>query len=248
MAIITAAAEIAALRQSGKIAADTLRAAAAIVAPGENTARLDKIAGDYIRQHGGQPSFLGYQDYPASLCVSINDEVVHGIPSAKRILQAGDIVGLDVGVVYKGIYTDCAISVPVGRIDADSQKLLADTKQALTLAIQAVRPGATTGDIGAAVQRYAEPKGYGIIRALCGHGVGRAVHESPSIPNFGQPHTGSRLQIGQVIAIEPMVSAGGWEVDTLPDGWTAVTADHSRAAHFEHTVWVTATGAEIITI
>lgn len=247
MAVITNPEEITALRQSGKIAADTLRAVAAAVRPGENTAHLASIASDFIRRHGGQPSFLGYQDYPASLCVSINDEVVHGIPSRKRILATGDIVGLDVGVVYKGLFTDCAISVPVGEIDQQSRQLMIATKRALALAIAVVRPDATTGDIGAAVQQYLEPKGYGVIRALCGHGVGRAVHEPPSIPNFGRPHTGDRLRAGQVIAIEPMVSAGGWEVETLADGWTAVTADHARAAHFEHTVRVTTTGAEIIT-
>jgi len=248
MAILTAATDLARLRQSGQIAAQALRDAAAVVKPGVATKTLNDIAERTITQLGGQPAFNGYQGYPASLCVSVNYEVVHGIPKPGVKLKAGDLVSLDVGVNYRGIYTDHAITVAVGEISAAAERLMRDTKQALQLAIATVSPRGTIGDIGAAVQQYLEPRGYGIVRQLVGHGVGRALHEPPSIPNWGKPGTGAKLTTGMVLAIEPMITLGDWQVDILEDGWTVVTRDRSLAAHFEHTVLVTKDSYEIITV
>lgn len=247
MARLTSESEITNLKKSGVILSNALQAAARAVKPGVTTGELNTIAEDSIRQQGGQPAFLGYQNYPATLCVSVNHEVVHGIPDPKRKLKSGDVVGLDLGAVYQGIYTDHAITVGVGKIDADAKRLILDTREALAVGLKAVRAGATTGDIGHAIQSFLEPKGYGIVRQLTGHGLGKAVHEAPSIPNFGEPGTGTKLTAGMVLAIEPMVTLGDWHVETQSDGWTVVTADDSRAAHFEDTVLVTDNGYELIT-
>lgn len=247
MARLTQASDLAALRASGRIAAAALSAAAVAVRPDVTTAELNVIAERVVRAGGGRPTFLGYQGYPATLCTSINDEVVHGIPRDDRRLRTGDIIGLDIGVECGGAFTDHAITVPVGAIRSVEKKLLADTLAALEAGMAAVRPGGHVGDIGAAVAAALKPGNYGIVRQLTGHGVGRAVHEEPSIPNYGRPGTGSRLEVGMVLAIEPMVTLGGWEVRTEDDGWTSVTVDGSRAAHFEHTVLVTPVGAEVIT-
>lgn len=247
MAILTSQNDLTNLRRSGKILASALQAARDLVKPGVTTQALNDCAEEVIRQAGGIPAFLGYEGYPGSLCTSLNDEVVHGIPSAKVKLQAGDIIGLDLGVAYEGIFTDAAITVAVDPIDDQVKHLLHDTVQALTLALMAVKPGQHIGDIGAAVQDHLEPKGYGIVYQLVGHGVGRSVHEPPSIPNVGKRGTGPVIEEGMVLAIEPMITLGGSDVITKKDGWTVATADHSLAAHFEHTVLVTARGCEIIT-
>lgn len=247
MAIITAENEIARLRRSGQILAAALRQTADAVEPGITTAELNAIADAAIRTAGGVPSFVGYNGYPAALCTSINDEVVHGIPSSRRVLAAGDIIGLDLGVMFEGMFTDHAVTVGVGKISRDDQRLLQDTKASMMAGIAAAVVGQRIGDISAAVEAALKPRGYGIIRQLTGHGVGRAIHEEPSIPNYGKPKTGPMIIPGLVIAIEPMVAMGGWEVETGDDGWTMATIDGSRAAHFEHTVLVTERGPEIIT-
>lgn len=247
MAIITSSEEIAKLRRSGQIAAQALQAVAKAVKPGVSTAELDQIAERAILAAGGQPSFKGYEGFPATLCTSINDEVVHGLPTSDRRLRAGDSIGLDIGVIYQGLYSDHAITVPVGQIDETHQRLLDDTAAALNLGIDAARAGQRIGDIGAAINAFLAPKGYGIVTQLTGHGLGYAVHEAPSIPNVGQAGTGPIIKTGMVLAIEPMVNLGSPDVVTTKDGWTVKTADHQAAAHFEHTVLITAAGAEIIT-
>lgn len=247
MAVLTDQKEITALRRSGQIAAEALAAAIQAAKPGVSTLALNDIAEQAIRQRGGTPSFLGFDGFPASLCVSINHEVVHGLPTADRKISAGDIVGLDIGVVYDGIFSDHARTIAVGNISTAARQLLNDTEQALMDGISRASVGATTGDIGAAIEASLKKGTYGIIRQLCGHGVGKAVHEAPQIPNYGKPGSGTTLKAGMVLAIEPMVTVGGWEVQTAADGWTVVTADGSLAAHAEHTVLVTDAGPEIMT-
>jgi methionyl aminopeptidase len=217
-------------------------------APGVTTAELDRLARARTRALGAEPAFLGYHGYPAALCVSVNDEVVHGIPSEERVLAEGDVVGLDFGVVLDGWYGDSARTVPVGRISAAAARLLEVTEGALARAIAAARPGGRLGDLGAAVQAFAEPRGFTVVRDFVGHGIGRRLHEPPQIPNVGAAGTGPVLRAGMVLAIEPMVNAGGSEVSTLDDGWTAVTEDGSLSAHFEHTVAITENGPEVLTL
>ncbi|MBI5466590.1 MAG: type I methionyl aminopeptidase [Candidatus Kerfeldbacteria bacterium] len=247
MAVITAPEKVALLRRSGQIAAAALAKVTSAVRPGISTAELNSLAETEIREAGGRPSFLGYEGYPASLCTSINNEVVHGIPSAGRRLKAGDIIGLDIGVDYQGLFSDHAVTVAVGKTSPDNQRLIDDTTEALRLGLAAVAPGATVGDIGAAVEGYLRPKHYGIVTQLTGHGLGYTVHEAPAIPNVGRPGTGQKLQVGMVLAIEPMVALGQPDVVTAADGWTVLTADGRPAAHMEHTIIVTPTGYDIIT-
>ncbi len=247
MAIITAPEELAKLRQSGRIAAEVLATVMAAVKPGVTTKQLNDIAAAAIQAAGATASFLGFQEYPASLCVSINDEIVHGIPSEKRVIRDGDVVGLDVGVEYEGLFSDHAATVAVGRVDPLTLRLLADTKQALAVGLRAVKAGATVGDVSAAIEEFLKPKGYGIVTQLTGHGLGYAVHEPPAVPNVGPAGAGQKLTTGLVLAIEPMVTLGRPEVETAGDGWTVVTRDHAPAAHFEHTVIVTDRGCEIVT-
>lgn len=247
MAIITAADEVNKLRISGKIAAQALQTVIRAVQPGVTTQELNEIAEQEIIKAGGRPSFKGYEGYPAGLCTSVNDEVVHGMPSPTRKLLVGDIVGLDIGVEYQGIFSDHAITVPVGQIDTEKQHLLEDTAESLRRALRIVTPGKRIGDIGATIQSFLVPKGYGIVTQLTGHGLGYAVHEPPSIPNVGKAGTGPLLTVGMVLAIEPMVNSGTSSVETLDDGWTVVTADHKPSAHFEHTVIVNEHGCEVIT-
>ncbi len=241
------------LRQSGKILAQTLNLVASKVAPGVSAFELDKLAEDSIRKAGGSPAFKNYRShksdpaYPASLCVSVNDEVVHGIPTKSKILQEGDIVGLDLGVNYKGLFTDAAITVPVGRISKKNSELIACAKRCLKLALEQVKPGATTGDLGFAMETCAKLAGFQVVRELVGHGVGLSVHEDPEIPCFGKKGTGTKLIEGMVLAIEPMVNEGGYEVAFAQDRWTVLTLDGSRSAHFEHTILVTENGFEILT-
>jgi len=247
MAILKEPKDIALLRESGKILVEAIQLVQARVAVGISTAELDMIARKAIERHSAKPSFFGYNGYPASICISINEEVVHGIPKKNRFIADGDVVGLDLGVNYRGFFTDHAVSVAVGKVDSKVKSLLADTQRAMMAGIDQARDGNRIGDVGSAIEKILTPKGYGIIRQLCGHGVGRAVHEEPEIPNYGKAGTGLKIISGMVLAIEPMVALGGWEVETLDDEWTVVTADGTVSAHFEHTVLVTEHGPEIIT-
>jgi len=247
MATITSQQDLASLTASGRLLATTLRAVAKMVVPGIRTKELDAESEKLIRSGGGEPSFLGYQGYPATLCVSVNDEVVHGIPG-ERELRDGDLVTLDLGVIIDGWYTDAAITVPVGKISPEAKKLMDVTKHSLDIAVKAAVVGGRVGDIGAAVQSIIDPTGYGIVRELCGHGVGRAVHEEPQIPNYGRAGSGPILRAGMVIAIEPMITAKSPLVHTKDDGWTVATNDSSIAAHYEHTLVVTEKGPLVVTV
>lgn len=235
---------------AAKIVAAILVELEAMVAPGVTTKRLDSEAERLIAKHGAKPAFKNYRVgpnvFPAVLCVSINDEIVHGIPSGRR-LEEGDIVSLDFGVVYEGFYGDSAVTVPVGRIDDDSQRLIDTTRHALDAAIERMRPGNRLGDVGSAVQEVAESAGYGVVRDFVGHGIGRALHEDPQVPNFGRPGRGQGLKSGMVLAVEPMINVGTPAVRVLDDGWTAVTADGQRSAHFEHTIAITDDGPVVLT-
>ncbi|NJD09477.1 MAG: type I methionyl aminopeptidase [Gemmatimonadetes bacterium] len=240
--------EIEAMARAGAILGQVLAAVGARVAPGASTAELDRFAEDFIRTHdGAQPAFKGLYGFPASLCISLNEEVVHGIPSPNRILREGDIISIDAGVKLDGWYADAAVTRPVGEIDTESARLLEVTQRALAAGIACARPNGRLGDIGAAVQYVAEAAGFSVVRDLVGHGLGRGPHEEPQVPNYGTPGKGIRLKEGMVIAIEPMVNAGDAAVRTLPDRWTVVTADGSRSAHFEHTVAITAAGPRVLT-
>lgn len=240
--------EIAAMRESGRMLATVLDVLKASLQPGMSTKDLDDIAVRELEALGGKPAFLGYQGFPAVLCVSVNEEVVHGIPRADKIIQSGDIVSLDFGVNYKGMITDSAISVIAGTPRSQAHtKLLAYTERSMMAGIAAVHDQVRTGDIGAAVEAVLKKQGYGIVRDLVGHGVGHHVHEDPNIPNYGRANTGPWLQAGMTIAIEPMATLGTERVVIGPDNWTISTADGSWAAHFEHTVLITEDGAEILT-
>lgn len=253
MIIIKTDKEIQSMRAGGKIHARVLRLVKERAVPGVSTLELDQYAEQLVRDAGARPAFKGYQPdgqyspFPATLCTSINDEIVHGIPSRDRILQDGDIISIDLGVEYQGVFLDGAITVVVGTVSSDVQKFLDDTYKSLMAGITQVRAGATTGDIGYAIQQYVN-KRYGIVKGLAGHGVGREIHEDPYIPNYGKPGQGTVLQSGMTIAIEPMLTIGNPATEILDDDWTFVTADESLSAHFEHTVLVTDTGFEILTI
>lgn len=240
--------EVELMARAGSIVADVLALVRSKTAPGVSTWELDRIAEEFIRSHdGATPSFKGLYGFPATLCTSINAEVVHGIPSKKRVLSEGDIVSVDVGACVGGLHGDSAITVPVGEISADAQRLLDTTQRCLAAGIAAARAGGHVGDIGAAVQAVADAERFGVVRELVGHGIGSQFHEEPQVPNYGQPHRGPRLVAGMTIAIEPMINLGGPEVRTLGDQWTVVTADGSLSAHFEHTVLITQDGARILT-
>ena len=246
MIVCKSASELARMRTANALVADVLGALKAMVLTGVTTLDLDAVAESLVRDGGAEPAFKGYRGYPATLCTSVNEEVVHGIPS-KRPLKAGDIVSLDVGVLLDGFYGDSALTVPVGEISVVAAKLLSVTEQSLERAISAVRVGARVSDLGHAVQHYVEANGYSVVREFVGHGIGTKLHEEPQIPNYGQPGQGPRLAEGMVLAIEPMVNVGSATVKILKDGWTAVTSDGNLSAHFEHTVAVTAEGAEVLT-
>jgi len=240
--------ELATMRQAGAVVGDILVLLSAMVKPGMTTGDIDRIAREELKKRGAKPAFLNYHGFPGVICLSINHEVVHGIPSDKRALKDGDIIGIDFGCVIDRFYGDSAVTVGVGNISAEAAKLIKVTRESLDKGIAAVKAGGRVGDIGAAVQAHAEASGYGVVREFVGHGIGRALHEEPPIPNFGKAGTGPRLKAGMTIAIEPMVNLGGPEVETLADGWTAVTKDRKLSAHFEHTVAVTETGYEILTL
>ena len=236
------------MRRSGRIVRQVLEAAREAVAPGVSTMDLERVAERTIRDLGAKPAFKGYYDYPCVLCTSVNDEIVHGIPSPRRMLKAGDIVSLDCGVVLDGYYGDSAITVPVGdTITPELQKLLEVTRASLFHGIEAARVGNTVGDVGAAVQQLVEANGFSVVREFVGHGIGTKLHEDPQIPNYGTPGHGAKLRNGMVLAIEPMVNIGGPGTRVLDDKWTAVTEDGSYSAHFEHCIAVTRNGPVILT-
>ena len=239
--------ELGAMREAGAIVASTLKVCSEAAQAGVTTAELDTIAHDELKKKGVKPAFLNYHGFPGVLCVSVNEEVVHGIPSTKKKLKDGDIVSLDFGCIVRGYFADAAVTVAVGKISAEAQRLMDVTRQSLEKAIEAVKPGARLGDVSAAVQKHAEGEGFSVVREFVGHGIGRALHEDPPVPNFGKAGTGMRLNPGLVLAIEPMINAGTHEVKTLDDGWTAVTQDGKLSAHFEHTVAVTEDGREVLT-
>ena len=214
---------------------------------GMTTGEMDGLAETYIRDHGGTPSFLGYMGYPATVCISVNEEVVHGIPG-KRVIKDGDIVGIDIGVVMNGYHGDAALTFPVGEVPKEVSELLTVTEECLMKGIAAFRADNHIGDVGHAVQGHAENFGFGVVRTLVGHGIGEKLHEDPQVPNYGVPGEGLRIRPGLVCAIEPMITLGGWEVETLSDQWTIVTKDRSLAAHFEHTIAVTENGPEILSL
>ncbi len=253
MIIIKTDKEIDILREGGKRLHCVLHLVAQEVRPGISTKELDTLAEKLIREAGDEPAFLHYKPdgalspFPASLCVSINNEIVHGIPSEHRILKVGDIVSLDCGIKHKGMFTDSAITVPVGKISKASEKLLRVTKEALAVGIEEARVGNTVGDIGYAIEKFIKPHGYGIVRECAGHGVGKHIHEDPYVPNYGKKGTGATLKEGMVIAIEPMINEGNGKMIIDKDGWTFKTADASRSAHFEHTIAITKDGPVILT-
>src|SRR6201996_8186419 len=240
--------EIEKMRRSGAAVRTVLELVRSLVKPGVTTLDLENAAASKIAELGATPAFKGYRGYPCVLCTSVNEQVVHGIPSREQVLRAGDIVSIDCGVVLDGYYGDAAITVPVGNHLAPKAKRLLDvTMKSLETAIGVVRPGATLGDIGAAVQEVVEADGFSVVREFVGHGIGTRMHEDPQVPNFGQRGAGAKLRAGMVIAIEPMVNVGKPGIQVLSDGWTAVTEDGSLSAHFEHTVAVTEEGAMILT-
>jgi len=240
--------EIELMRPACRAVAITLRKLRTVVKPGISTLDLDRFALDCLKEMNAKPAFLNYNGYPATLCVSVNEEIVHGIPSAKRILKDGDIVSMDMGAIINGFYGDAAITVPVGTISGGAAKLIEVTERSLEIGLSKVKAGVRLGDVSSAIGSYAEADGMGVIEEFTGHGVGRRLHEDPSIPNYGYPGTGPMLKAGMTLAIEPMLSLGDPDLIILKDGWTAITEDGSYAAHFEHTVAVTEDGCEILTM
>ena len=238
--------EFVSMRKAGKIVSALLKLMEKEAKPGVTTMTLDRIAEDFIRSQGASPAFKGYYGYPACICVSVNEEVVHGIPG-QRLLQDGDIVGVDVGVIVDGHFSDAARTFPIGKVDAESLKLIAVTRESMNRGIQKAVEGNRLSDISWAVQSYAEENGLGVVRKYTGHGIGTNLHEEPSVPNFGKPNQGPVLVEGMALAIEPMLNLGSYDVEELSDGWTVVTKDRKRSAHFEQTIVVGKEKAEILT-
>lgn len=239
--------EIAIIKMSSQMAALILAELGNLIRPGITTKELDQYAEERVKSLGGKPAFKGYRGFPASLCTSVNEEIVHGIPSFRR-LKEGDIISLDFGVYFEGYYGDAAVTYPVGQISRQAQKLIETAKKALYLGLEKIRAGNHISDISHAIQTYVESQGFSVIRAFVGHGIGQALHEEPQVPNFGPPGKGAIIKPGLTLAIEPMISAGDWQEEILDDGWTAVTRDRSLAAHFEHTVVATQNGVEILSL
>ena len=235
------------MREAGRLVGEVLTELASRVAPGVNTAELDEIAEKRITAAGATPAFKGYHGYPATICASINDEVIHGIPSGRRVLAEGDIISIDVGASLAGYFGDSAVTLPVGHVSEEAATLLRVTEESLYRAIELAKPGGRVSDIGHAVQQHVEAYGFSVVREFVGHGIGQQMHEEPQVPNYGEAGRGPRLAEGMVLAIEPMVNAGKPTVKVLADGWTAVTRDRSLSAHFEHTVAVTAGEPWILT-
>ena len=247
MIIIKSPREIEQLKRSNAMVAEVFNRLKGMIVPGVTTKELDQVAEEYILSKRGRPAFKGYRGFPATLCISINEEVVHGIPCQRR-LKEGDIVSLDVGVDFVGYFGDAAITFPVGEVDPEAKRLLEVTEKALTIGIEKAKIGNRLFDISYAIQRWVESHGFSVVRDFVGHGIGKDLHEEPQIPNFGTPHQGPRLEKGMVFALEPMVNEGTHEVRVLSDGWTVVTADGKRSAHFEHTIAITDDEAEILSI
>ena len=247
MIVLKSAREIGLMREAGQILVAAMRMCRDLVKPGVSTLEIDREVETLIRTRKAKPAFKGYRGFPATICASINEEVVHGIPAAHRRLAEGDIIGLDFGAIVDGYYADAAVTLPVGEVSDAARRLVDVTRESLDQAIREERPGRRLGDISAVVQRHVEGAGYGVVRSFVGHGIGRALHEDPQIPNFGEPGQGPVLRPGMVLAIEPMVTLGHWEVRVLKDRWTAVTEDGSLAAHFEHTVAVTDGDPDVLT-
>jgi methionyl aminopeptidase len=248
MILIKSPQEIEAMRRAGAVVGRFFEEVGPLVRPGVTTAHLEEFADRFLARNRVRSAFKGYLGYPAHLCTSLNEEVVHGIPSADRLVREGDILSIDFGVVLDGFYGDAARTFAVGAVSPESRRLLDATERSLGKAIEATRPGNRLGDVSAAVQATVEAEGFSVVRDFVGHGIGRSMHEEPQVPNFGRPGTGPKLLPGMVLAIEPMVNAGGFAVEVLPDGWTVVTRDRSRSAHFEHTVAVTEDGNRILSL
>jgi methionyl aminopeptidase len=244
---LKSAREIGLMRRGGHILSEVMDRLRTGVKPGMSTLEIDTDVEEFIRARGAVPAFKGYRGFPATACISINEEVVHGIPSASRHVKEGDIVGLDLGCIVEGYYADCAFTLAIGEVPARVQELLDVTRESLERGITECRPGRRLSDVSHAIQSHVERHGFSVVRAFVGHGIGRALHEEPQVPNFGDPGRGPQLRAGMVLAIEPMVTMGSWEVKILDDGWTAVTRDGSLAAHFEHTIAVTESGPEVLT-
>lgn len=248
MVTVKTAQEIGLMRKANQIVRDTLDLLEEKIKPGMTTKQLDKIAHDYIVSCDAVPSFLGYEGYPASACISIDEEVVHGIPSAKRYIEEGQIVSVDIGSIYKGYNGDAARTFAIGKVSEEKQKLIEVTKQSFFEGVKILKEGVRLGDLGHAIQSYVESNGFSVVRALVGHGIGTDMHEDPEVPNYGRPGHGLRLRANMIIAIEPMVNAGGYDVVMLDDGWTVVTADGKPSAHYENTVAITEDGVEILSL
>ncbi len=247
MIVLKTSRELSLMKEACVISAGALKAAGEAVAPGVSTADINRVAHEYIVKHGAVPTFLGYNGYPAASCISINDEVIHGIPNKKRIVKAGDIVSIDVGATFNGYVGDNAATFAAGEISPEAQRLCDTTRESLYEGIKAAVAGGRIGDIGSTIQRYCEERGFSVVREYTGHGVGKVMHEDPSVPNFGTPGRGVRLLPGMTIAIEPMINMGVAGIRQLPDGWTVKTKDGKLSAHFEHTVAITANGPVILT-
>lgn len=247
MIIYKSAQEIAAMRESNRIVARVLGEVAARVKPGVRTRELDEFAEALAREFHAEPAFKGYRGYPASLCTSVNEEIIHGIPS-ERALREGDIIGLDFGVRFEGFYGDAALTVPVGEVSPLARRLIACAEASFFKGLAMMKPGHRISDVSHAIQEYVEAQGFSVIRSFVGHGIGHSPHEEPQVPNFGPPGRGPLIKDGLTVAIEPMIAAGDWQEEILQDGWTAVTRDRSLAAHFEHTVAVTSGGPEILSL
>ena len=245
--IIKSDREIAIMREAGRIVAIVLGVLSKQVRPGMKTRELDVIAARELEKRGAKSSFKGYRGYPANLCVSVNDEIVHGIPG-ERVLDEGDIVSLDFGAIFRGFQGDAAVTVGVGEVSSQAEQLMETTEGALKAGIAVASPGARLGDVSAAIQNYAESRGYSVVREYTGHGIGREMHEEPQIPNFGSPGVGPVLKKGMTLALEPMVNAGDWRTRLGDDHWVVLTADESLSAHFEHTIAITNDGPEVLTI
>ena len=245
--VLKTPAEIERMRRSGALLRQVHKAVEVAVKPGATTMDLERVAEAQIRELGAKPAFKGYQNYPACLCTSVNEEVIHGIPSDRKVLKQGDVVSVDCGLLLDGYYSDAAVTYPVGDLSQPARKLLDVTKASLEEAIRSAQVGATLGDIGATVQEMCEAEGFGVVREFVGHGIGRSMHEDPQVPNYGRRGKGQKLKPGMVLAIEPMINAGTAEVQVLKDGWTAVTKDGSWSAHFEHTVAITKDGPLVLT-
>jgi methionyl aminopeptidase len=247
MIIYKTEAEIAAMRRSGQIVAKILAELKAMVKSGVSTKMLDEYAEPKLREMGAVSAFKGYRGYPAALCTSVNEEIIHGIPSL-RVLKDGDIISLDFGVLFDGFYGDAAVTIPVGEVSLKAKQLIAAAETAFYKGIEQMKKGNRISDISHAVQTYVESRGFSVIRSFVGHGIGHALHEEPQVPNFGLPGRGPKIREGLTLAIEPMISAGGWQEEIREDGWTAVTKDRSLSAHFEHTIALTTRGVEILSL